>query len=331
MKIRKLKLKNFQSHALTEIDLSKGLNVFVGNSDEGKSAIVRALDAVLRNEVSNDLVRHGEEFFEVTIILDNGTVVSRRKGEDVNEYVIIEEDKVAETFERLGNDVPKRVREILGSCDVTIDEEDIPVTIANQEHGTFLMDQAAPVRAKLFGKISGLDVIDRALKEIQSDTYKSERDIRDGEAVLEEYKTKEVSLKKEFDTIDAPYKELSWRIASLSEKKCRSDFLRTKLDGLQAIDRQIRVDGFILKASKEALGAIEIKMETVDTLLKKKTVLEKAFQDMQSTIQLLKEAQQDKKEAEEEQEETLSQLKKLRRCPLCGGEVSSKQVERMLS
>jgi DNA repair protein SbcC/Rad50 len=331
MKIRKLRLRNFQSHELTEIDLSKGLNVFVGNSDEGKSAIVRALDAVLRNEVSNDLVRHGADFFEVTIWLDSRIMVSRRKGEKVNEYVITEEDKVAETFERLGNDVPKRVREILGQCDVTVDEEEIPVTIANQEQGTFLMDQPAPVRAKLFGKISGLDVIDRALKEIQSDVYKAERDIRDGEAVLEEYKSKETSLKEELDVIDGPYKELSWRIAALSEKKRKADFLRSKLAAIQAIDRQIRLDSFSLKMSKESLELIDIRMKKVDVLLKRKTLLERAFQDMQSAIQLLKEEAAKKEEAKALQEETLSELKRLKRCPLCGGEISSKQVERMLS
>jgi len=48
--IRSLEIENFQSHELTKLDLHKGLNVIVGPSDQGKSALIRALRWLCYNE-----------------------------------------------------------------------------------------------------------------------------------------------------------------------------------------------------------------------------------------------------------------------------------------
>ena len=329
MKIRTIHLKNFQSHENSEIALSNGVNVIVGSSDEGKSAIVRALDAVLRNEVDNSLVRHGSKFFEVTVVLDNGTIVSRRKGEDVNEYTVTEEDKVAETFERLGNDVPDRVRRILGRVSLEVDGEEIPCTISRQEYGPFLLEEAAPVRAKLFGKISGLDIIDRAIKAIQSDSLRTEREIRDNEAIVDEYTKKEEQLKEEFQFIDNPYKELSWRMKSLDEKVKKKAFLREKLDLLQAVESIKSKEEWKKRITKEALEAVEKHFAKLESMLKRREVLDEAFQEYGTLIVYMASEQSLKKKAQQELDEALSDLKKIRKCPLCLTELSSKQVERM--
>ena len=41
--IDKIKIENIQSHKNTELNLSNGINVIVGSSNNGKSAILRAL------------------------------------------------------------------------------------------------------------------------------------------------------------------------------------------------------------------------------------------------------------------------------------------------
>ena len=50
--IKSLELFNFQSHAHTLIEFSDGVNIISGTSDSGKSAILRALRWVIRNEPS---------------------------------------------------------------------------------------------------------------------------------------------------------------------------------------------------------------------------------------------------------------------------------------
>ena len=45
--IKKIILQNFQSHKYSIVELDEQLNVIVGPSDSGKSAIIRALKWVL--------------------------------------------------------------------------------------------------------------------------------------------------------------------------------------------------------------------------------------------------------------------------------------------
>ena len=48
--VRRITLENFQSHKHTEMEFGPELNVIVGPSDSGKSAIIRALKWVMYNE-----------------------------------------------------------------------------------------------------------------------------------------------------------------------------------------------------------------------------------------------------------------------------------------
>ena len=52
--IKKIILENFQSHKYSVIELNEELNVIVGPSDSGKSAIIRGLKWALYNEPSGD-------------------------------------------------------------------------------------------------------------------------------------------------------------------------------------------------------------------------------------------------------------------------------------
>lgn len=60
-RFERLLIENFQSHEQTEVFFTEGLNVFVGPSDSGKSAILRALRWVLYNEPKGtDFIRAGK-------------------------------------------------------------------------------------------------------------------------------------------------------------------------------------------------------------------------------------------------------------------------------
>ena len=45
--IERLELIDFESHKNTVVDFSQGLNIITGNSDAGKSSLLRALRLVL--------------------------------------------------------------------------------------------------------------------------------------------------------------------------------------------------------------------------------------------------------------------------------------------
>ena len=57
--IKQINIKNFQSHKSTQLKLDPGVNVIVGSSDSGKTAIIRAYLWVVDNRpLGNAFVSH---------------------------------------------------------------------------------------------------------------------------------------------------------------------------------------------------------------------------------------------------------------------------------
>ncbi len=96
-KFRKIVLINFQSNKRTVIDFIDGVNVLIGTSDSGKSAIVRSIDYTVNNNIPGDsFVSHWvkrtkkgnvlKDNCSIEIHTDNG-VIQRLKGKD-NTYIV---------------------------------------------------------------------------------------------------------------------------------------------------------------------------------------------------------------------------------------------------
>ena len=92
--IEGLKISNFQSHRDSSLEFSPGVNALVGDSDCGKSAVMRALLWVITNQpqgdahVSNwlkDKKGKVKGICQVSVLLDTGTV-TRSRGKDENSY-----------------------------------------------------------------------------------------------------------------------------------------------------------------------------------------------------------------------------------------------------
>jgi len=86
--LNKIKLQNVESHKETELNLDPGVNVIVGNSDSGKSGILRALRWIIRNRPSGEAFRtKGGGDTSVELSLDN-QVVKRVRTKQKNQYII---------------------------------------------------------------------------------------------------------------------------------------------------------------------------------------------------------------------------------------------------
>ena len=84
MLIREVILENFMSHKYSRIPLGPGINVICGPNGAGKSSILLGISLALgqshteRSRRLKDLIRWGEEFARITLILDNSPRKGRR-------------------------------------------------------------------------------------------------------------------------------------------------------------------------------------------------------------------------------------------------------------
>lgn len=111
MKLRRIRIENFQSIVHLELDI-EGVTVLVGPSDQGKSAIIRAITAVFTNPPGKSFIRSGARSTEVQLDFDDDTSVLYRKGASAS-YEVVDKSGVVTTYDKMGRDVPPEVKRIL--------------------------------------------------------------------------------------------------------------------------------------------------------------------------------------------------------------------------
>lgn len=157
--ITKIKINNFQSHVNSVLELDKGVNVIVGSSDSGKSAIIRALKWVLFNKPKGDSYRNwnGEDT-RVSLEFEEHSRVIRFKSNSENLY-ILENEKNTLSFAAFGHDIPN---EILREVNIT------EVNFQAQSDSPYLISSTSGEVAQHFNRMAGIEKIDLSRQRIQT-------------------------------------------------------------------------------------------------------------------------------------------------------------------
>jgi exonuclease SbcC len=194
--LEQIVIKGFQSHRRTIINLSRGVNIFNGISDKGKTAIIRAIRFVVYNKPSGDEFRSWSGIdTSVTLTFTDGNTIKRTKTNTENSYTI-NDDKPLKAF---GQGVPEEVTKILNL------EE---VNIQMQMDSPFLLSDTSGEVATHFNRIAGISVIDKSISKAKSAVAKTKQSIEHREADLKE-KQEQLLAYKDLDTVEKELKYLS--------------------------------------------------------------------------------------------------------------------------
>lgn len=259
--IKSIELKNFQSHKDTRLDFHPGVNVIVGSSRSGKTAILRALNWNRYNKPAGlafnsywnrDKKKQPIDAFSSTVEFEDVSI-DRNRSSELNGY--ISEDK---RYEALGQGIPEDVETLWNMSEVNIQKQfDTP----------FLISESAAEVARFFNKTIHLDKIDVVLSNTESKRRKI------NSSILENSKL-QLSLETEIAAMDwVDDVELMITVAEAIQGRIRfkSDTIQMITDALEAINAEHRklqsiprnLDK-VLKdiAEAEALDAkIEIKID----------------------------------------------------------------------
>ena len=221
MTFTSIQLENFQSHKNTILELSPGVNVIIGPSDSGKTAIVRALRWLTWNRPTGEAFRSswgGDTIVTVTI---DETEIRRVRAKNHNAYYI--DDQVYEAF---GQDVPSDAIELLNLDTVNLQQQlDRP----------FLLDTHPSQVAQYLNEVAHLDVIDRALGRLTKWIRAIESDIRSHKSNQERLEESQSS----FDYLP----DMEKTVERLEEQEEALRKLRSKHRDLgETIDQALRVN-----------------------------------------------------------------------------------------
>lgn len=263
-------LENFQSHKYSVIEFKQGLNVIVGPSDTGKSAILRAIKWALYNEPAGDyFIREGEKECAVTLEFNDKTKIKRLRNRSHNVYVLYDNQGNETKFQGFGTSVPQEIIEEIGIQKIYLDsDESNAINLGEQLEGPFLLSERTSTRASAIGRLIGVNIIDDALRETL-------RDLRNSSALKKNIDENIDGLNTELKSYDY-LEELSEQVDKIDkiknlikEKDVKLSILQKKLVELNKVQQEL--DGVNIY-----LGELQ-NLEKLDEMLKTISYLNKNY------------------------------------------------------
>lgn len=297
--LERLTLKNFQTHAKLEVELSPKVTTIVGPSDAGKTAVLRALRLLCLNQPTRakPFVKEDEDELTVELVVDGKKVV--RKVGKHNLYLL--DGKVFRAFGQ--GKVPQQIADLLNVS---------PVNFQRQMDLPFWFTETPGQVSKNLNEIVNLSVIDRALK-------KASDGVRHTRSALHVSRDRVAKAKDD-------YRRLKWvpefvgdvnRLEQSVEEWKRTHEERKRLGSLLAEIRQVN------KAADTEIPdltpLIELRNKG-DRIAEKRRDLEFLLVDLQNTEDKICDLE---KQIEAAQADLRKTSKRLRKCPTCGQVIKS--------
>lgn len=217
--LQTIQIHNFQSHENSQLDLSPGINTLVGDSDCGKSAVMRAILWAITNSPQGDAyvsdwtkTPKGKQMSGAATYVaidtnpqkDGGKFsVVRKRSPEFNGYEVFDGSDNTQ-FEALRTDVPMEVSQCFNIG---------PVNIQRQMDPPFLIASTPGEAARFINQLVNLTDIDEAQTEINSLGRSCSADLRAATTALE----KAEDLVKGMEWVDR-LQELAENLAGLEAR-----------------------------------------------------------------------------------------------------------------
>lgn len=207
----RLTIRNFQKHRKLVMELPPGVTSITGDTDRGKSAILRALIWVLTNQPSGaKFISHGEKGASVTLEWGDNWLKRSRGAGGINKYVLN-----GKTFVAFGEKVPEEISQLLNITDLNIQQ---------QHDRSFWFHISPSEAARRLNAIIDLSLIDDAQASASARTKKANN-------ALEFIKQRKVDAAAELDRL-AYVPDFAAEVAELEELQRKLDLKQNQIEDL---------------------------------------------------------------------------------------------------
>ncbi len=310
--INSLAIQNFRSCKNIFVEFDRGINIFIGTSDSGKTNILRAIELVTSNKPSGDSfrswwlkrkdIKEGKTNADTVCDLnvDDGTRIIRVKGGE-NIYEVRKGKSIVQ-YKSFNQGVPEEIKSILNFSSLNLQ---------SQFDSPFLLAMSGGEVARYLNKIVHLDKIDLSLSNIGKTLRKEQTDLKYTEKEYDTAKEKE----KEFDWIDEAegcLVKLETFEGVIRNKKNRYASLHLLCTRLEECDEEIKEVSQLTQYGKEVNKLID-DQEALELRKKSKIVLSDAINNLRQIENAITDIGGAVPKWQEEFDELMPQ-----RCPLCG-------------
>jgi DNA repair protein SbcC/Rad50 len=249
--LREIDIKFFQAHKKLSLKLHEGVNVITGQSDIGKSSIIRAFEWVRKNKPTGDSVKTwGIEkpyTTSVKIVTTDGDVAKERESQTVYKAG-------KRVFKAVKTDVPEEISTILNMSDYNVQ---------TQHQGYFLLQKSPGEVAKELNELVGLDIIDQLFKYLNSRISNLDSDIKQEEQSISTLK-EEIQAFDFIEEADELISDLEKKLTTLKKGNTFFADLVKLTASITEIDAELeQIDG-VVKLDEKSRKIIE-KIETLSS------------------------------------------------------------------
>ena len=241
-KIKKIRLMNFQIHKSFILDnIDEGMVALVGQSSSGKTAVLRAIQFCLYNQMPGNSVAmmttHGETHTEVEIAFDDGLSILRvRDIKSKDNYYVIQNGEEMTRLDTPGAGPVKEVVLAHGMRPISfLTNKDI-LNYSSQHDEPFFINASPQERLRAVGILSNTEIADAGIKLAASQ--------------VRENKKTAAALRKTLVEKNARLKE----IGPLKQRKAKLEKAKGLISTIQELDRK-----------QEALEDFALSIERLNT------------------------------------------------------------------
>lgn len=262
--IKKIVLENFQIHKKLTVNLHPNFNVIFGDNEKGKSSIVRAVFWVIYNTPRGDWMRKidkdGKKLTaKVKIVLDDGNVIKRIKGDKINKYEIN-----GDSFSDIGQKMFEPIFEVFGFDKDVHEILDYPYFHLDY-NSYFLVSESNTLKASVINFLTGVTVFENVVRDFNKEVRKLNREVKFENSNLAEEKQKLENFNY-IEQLKPVCCEIEKTIDGFDEK-CE------KLEKLNTISEKIIKAKTAISKNKRMLALVDIvdEIEKSFSMLKKRT------------------------------------------------------------
>jgi exonuclease SbcC len=239
--IEKLSVENFQKHRRLVVKLDARVTTFVGKSDAGKSAVLRALRFVCLNRAASGVITRGESACKVKLVAE-GRKVIRRKTAAKNSYSL--DGKV---FAAFGKEVPAEIGDLLRVSEINFQRQHDSPYWFNETGGKVSRELNELIDLSLIDDVTSKVASEVRLARAEEEVCKARLTLAESEAAKYEY----------VERLDARLAELEATEGALAQNRVKTNAVAFVAAQARAALSEAQKALAFAVASANAIGACE--------------------------------------------------------------------------
>lgn len=302
--ITKIEIQNFQVHRHLVIELNPNVTVLIGQTNAGKTAVLRAIEWVVFNRPAGDDFRtYGSTNTQVTLHTESG-YITRYKNASDNGYILGDGQNEI-TFRAFGQKVPEEVQNFLNMKAINFQE---------QEVSTFLIDDVSGEAARKLNEVANLELIDDARKKINELYREHNKELKRQRSKLKELQTQ----LREYDWIEGCEKMMYEALSLIGAERTLTEDIKEVKTVLEQLEKLEQEEEQLIRNIDAQKGSID----ELTSLVQKDAEIQRLNQDIKEVEDILdriKQLEQKEKDLENFIKIGKEKYNKLMPdiCPLC--------------